>query len=59
VAERLNREAGITKQQEAAMVGGSMFGWHTPAAQTTSYDFYGSPVLPKTVKNHKKSMPEH
>ncbi|MHB8963139.1 MAG: hypothetical protein ACYC5K_08295 [Saccharofermentanales bacterium] len=58
VAERLNREAGITKQQEAAMVGGSMFGWHTPAARTTSYDFYGSPVLLKPVKSHKKSMPE-
>ena len=58
VAERLNTQADITKQQEAAMVGGSMFGWHTPAARTTSYNFYGEPVLPKSVRSHKKSVQE-
>lgn len=43
-ADRMNR--GVTRQQEAAMVGGSMFGWRTRAAKTENYDFQG-----KALKN--------
>ena len=42
-ADRLNRQIGVTKAQEAAMQAGSMFGWHSPAADPKNYDEQGTP----------------
>lgn len=44
-ADRLNREVGITKAQEAAMVAGSLFGFDAPAARPENYDMAGKPIL--------------
>jgi hypothetical protein len=39
----------ITRAQEEAMLGGSLFGWHTPSAKPWNYDTDGKPrpVPPK------------
>lgn len=42
-ADFANEKAGITKAQEAAMLHGSMFGWHTKAAELKHYDENGKP----------------
>lgn len=47
IADRRNEHLGVSKQQEAAMVAGSMFGWNTPAAQSKNYDENGTPIKPK------------
>lgn len=52
-AAQSNRRMGVTPQQAAAMLGGSMFGWATPAAQTSSYDVKGQPIKPARGKAHK------
>lgn len=45
----LNDAAKVTREQEAAMVAGSMFGWDTPAADPKNYDTKGVPI-----KNHRE-----
>lgn len=37
----LNRIAGVTPAQAQAMLAGSMFGWHTKAANPDNYDTNG------------------
>lgn len=43
-----NRKAGVTKAQAAAMQCGSLFGWHTPAADPKNYDENGIPIKPRS-----------
>ena len=57
-ADRFNGTLRVTRQQEAAMLGGSMFGWSTPAARTSSYDFKGNPIAPTKAKAPKHKEPE-
>ena len=49
LAREYNTRMGVTPQQEAAMLGGSMFGWDTPAADPKNYDAKGVPI-----KNHRE-----
>ena len=53
-----NRYNKVTRQQEAAMLGGSMFGWETPAARTSSYDLRGNPIAPAKERPAKSKAPE-
>lgn len=32
-AQKMNRDMNVTEEMEEAMLAGSMFGWHVPAAQ--------------------------
>ncbi|MEG0049144.1 MAG: YodL domain-containing protein, partial [Clostridia bacterium] len=44
--DKLNLELGVYPQQAATMLGGSMFGWDTPAARVTCYNMQGEPIPP-------------
>ncbi len=52
-AAQNNRRMGVTLQQEAAMLGGSLSGWATPAARLSSYDLKGQPVRPGKERMHR------
>jgi len=45
-ADRYNLWNRVTPQVEAAMLGGALKGWASPAARVTSYDLRGDPVKP-------------
>ena len=42
--KRTNETLGVTPAQREAMVSGSMFGWHVPAADPDNYDAEGKPL---------------
>ena len=46
LVETQNRMLGVTKAQAAAMSAGSMYGWHTPAADPVNYDAKGHFLKP-------------
>jgi hypothetical protein len=50
-----NALLGVTRGQAEAMLGGSMFGWNTPAAKPWNYDRDGKPRL---ANQPKKNEPE-
>jgi len=54
LAARYNDRDGVTPQQAAAMLGGSQFGWSTPAARTASYDVRGNPIKPEKSKRQRQ-----
>ncbi len=37
-ARRMNADLGVTEAQAKAMLAGSMFGWHVPAADPETYE---------------------
>lgn len=47
IVDEYNEQINVTKAQAAAMLAGSMFGWHTPAADPKNYDEQGQPIKPK------------
>jgi hypothetical protein len=53
-ADEANSRNGVTKAQEAAMLGGFMHGWNTSAAKPWNYEPDGTPRIPA----RKKDEPE-
>jgi hypothetical protein len=51
IATANNVLSGVTRQQEEAMLAGSMFGWDTPAAKPWNYDQNGNPRPLNPPKN--------
>lgn len=44
IVEEYNRKLGVTRAQEEAMKGGSMFGFNKPIADPANYDAQGQPL---------------
>ena len=47
LVDEMNNRLKVTKAQAEAMKAGSMFGWHTPAADPKTYDENGQAIKPK------------
>ena len=47
LVDEMNRNIGVSPAQYEAMKAGSMFGWHTPAADPKNYTEKGTPIKPK------------
>ncbi|MCH5353645.1 MAG: hypothetical protein J1E06_09290 [Acutalibacter sp.] len=47
LVDEYNQKLGVSKAQAEAMLTGSMFGWHIPAADPKNYDENGKPIRPK------------
>ena len=47
IVDECNEIGGVNKAQAAAMLAGSMFGWHIPGADPKNYDEQGKPIKPK------------
>lgn len=45
IVNEYNSILGVTKQEQAAMLAGSMFGWDCPAADASNYDMNGKPIM--------------
>ncbi len=45
--DKANRNMGVTRPQEEAMIAGAMFGWQVPGADPKNYDENGSPIRPQ------------
>ena len=52
-ADIRNARDRITSQMEAAMLGGAMKGWASPAARVSSYDVRGNPIKPARTRSRK------
>ena len=47
IVDHFNKEMSVTRAQEEAMLAGSLFGWHTKAADPRNYDENGQPKRAK------------
>ena len=52
-ATYVNEKMGVTKQQEAAMLQASMFGWTIPAANPRNYDENGRLKMPNRSEQER------
>ena len=52
-ADRYNLWDRVTPQVEAAMLGGALRGWASPAARVSSYDLRGSLIKPIRTRSRK------